>query len=82
MKVILDQIADRKGQLAQLREEYKALYAENGADPATVREALLHTQALNNRRPITDTAMWTQSLREIVAQYSSRTEQVEQAPES
>jgi hypothetical protein len=49
---------------------------------AAVREALLHAQALNDRRPITDTVMWAQSLREIVAPYSSRTEQVEQAPES
>ncbi|MFC9916689.1 hypothetical protein [Streptomyces sp. NPDC127197] len=85
-KGILDQIADRKRQLAQLRDEYEALYAETGADPATVtdavREALLHAQALNEHRPIADTVTWTQSLREIVAEYNTRTEQVEQIPES
>jgi hypothetical protein len=60
-QVILDQITDRKDQLDQLRAEYEALSAESGADPATVtdavREALLHAQALNDRRPITDTVM-------------------------
>lgn len=38
-KLILDQIADRKGQLHQLRDEYETLYTEAGADPAERRGA-------------------------------------------
>lgn len=80
-KVILDQITSRKHQLIQLRDEYKALYAENGADPATVtdavREALLRAQVLDDDRPIADNVMWAQSLREITAQNRPRTDRAQ-----
>ncbi|MEU8893937.1 hypothetical protein [Streptomyces sp. NPDC048442] len=79
-KVLEDQIAERQRRLAMLRDEYTALYAEGGADPAavsdTVREALLRAQSLGEHRPIDDAVMWTQSLREIVVEYqASETEQ-------
>lgn len=80
-KVLADQVTERQRQLEQLRDEYKALYAEGGADPAAVsdavREALLQAQTLGESRPIEDAVMWTQSLRDIVAQHSTRTGQVE-----
>ncbi|MGW5042192.1 hypothetical protein ACWEQK_28945 [Streptomyces parvulus] len=73
---IQDQIDKRRQQLEQLTEEYKALYAEAGADAAAmndvVAEALARVQVLDESRPIQDAVIWAQSLREIVAQHNTK----------
>ncbi|WP_331765356.1 hypothetical protein OG747_52880 (plasmid) [Streptomyces sp. NBC_01384] len=80
-KVITAQVSERTRHLEQLRDEYRALYADDGADPAVVsdavREALMRAQTLGERRPIDDAVMWTQSLRSIVTQHVARAEQSE-----
>lgn len=64
-------------------DECRALYAEGGADPGAasdvVREALLTAQVLGQRRPIDEAVLWTQSLREVVAQHKPALKQVDQS---
>lgn len=77
-KVLGEQFDGRLQQLEQLRDEYKALYAETSADPATanetIRNALMRAQALDDTRPIQEAVLWTQSLRDIVTEHRQQIE--------
>lgn len=75
-KVLVEQLEQRLSDLSQWAEQNRRLYAEYGADPASLPDAVAHAlavaQAQEDERPARDTAVSVRELRRLLTSLEDR----------